>query len=392
MSNKISRASKCIHSGEDDKQYANSVTVPVFNTTTYEFKNLRELKRYIDGDKSLYLYSRYSNPTIEAVEKKLADLEGGEAGMVLSSGIGAVSTTLLALLQKEDHLVSTPILYGGTFSFMTMIMKNAGLEYSFAEDSTVDNIRKSIKSNTKVIYTETPTNPNLTIVDLQALGELAHETGCLLVVDSTFGTPINQNPIELGADIVIHSGSKYLSGHSDLICGAVIGQEKIISNLKEYRKFLGTVLDPQAAFLFNRGLKTLDVRMNRHNKNGLKVAEYLKNHPKVTKVRYPGLKSSPFHDLAKKQMRGFGGMICFEIEGGLETVGQVVERMDLITHATSLGSVESLVSIPVLTSHIHYSPVELKQVDVNENMIRISCGIEDSNDIIADLENALKIL
>lgn len=391
MSDK-SRASKCIHAGEENKRFANSVTVPVFNTTTYEFKNLKELKRYVNGDRSLYLYSRYSNPTVEAVENKLADLERGEAGMVCSSGMGAISTTLLALLHKGDHLVSTPILYGGAFSFISIIMKNAGLEYSFAENSSIDSIRKSITPNTKVIYTETPTNPNLAIVDLEAVGKLAQETGCLLVVDSTFGTPINQNPIELGADIVIHSGSKYLSGHSDLLCGAVISSEQIIGKLKEYRKFLGTVLDPQAAFLFNRGLKTLDVRMERHNQNGLKVAEYLESHPKVSKVRYPGLKSSPFYEIANKQMRGFGGMICFEIEGGLEAVGQVIERLELIIHATSLGSVESLASIPVLTSHIHYSPEELKQVDVNENMIRISCGIEDSDDLIADLENALKVL
>ena len=389
---KKSPAYICVHPEDENQKHSNAVVTPVFNTTTYSFKDLPELKRYIEGDRSLYLYSRYANPTVEDIERKIAALEGGEDCVVLSSGMGAVSTALLNLVHAGDHLVSTPVLYGGVFSLMTIIMKNAGLQYEFAQSAQPDDVRKLIKPQTKVIYTETPTNPNLNVVDLKALAEVAHESGCLLVVDSTFGTPINQNPIELGADVVIHSGTKYLSGHSDLVCGAVVGSKEHCRQFREYRKFLGTNLDPQAAFLFARGLKTLALRVEKHNQNGLAVAKYLESHPRVTKVSYPGLESSPTYEIAKRQMRGFGGMVCFEIEGGLESVGKVIERMQLFIHATSLGSVESLVSIPVLTSHIHYSPEELLQTGVNDSMIRLSCGIEEATEMIEDLERALEIL
>lgn len=382
----------CVHSEEGNRKHSNAVVTPVFNTTTYSFKDLPELKRYIEGDRSLYLYSRYTNPTVEDIEHKLAALEGGEDCVVLSSGMGAASTALLNLVRAGDHLVSTPVLYGGVFSLLTIIMKNAGLNYDFAESSQPEDIRRALTPDTRIIYTETPTNPNLNVVDLAALAEVAHRAGCLLVVDSTFGTPINQNPIELGADVVIHSGTKYLSGHSDLVCGALIASRELCSQFREYRKFLGTNLDPQAAFLFARGLKTLALRVEKQNANGLRVAQYLESLPQVKKVRYPGLESSPTYEIAQRQMRGFGGMVCFEIEGGLEMVGRIIERLQIFINATSLGSVESLVSIPVLTSHIHYSPEELVKADVNDSMIRLSCGIEDAEELIADLEQALAIL
>lgn len=385
-----SKASLCVHAGEDKMEFAGAVVPPVFNTSTYVFKNMEELHKYVGGDPSLYLYSRYTNPTVEAVETKLAALEGGEKALVVSSGQAAAGTAVMGLLRNGDHMVATPTLYGGVYSLFEKIINGTGLEVSFAQTTAVEDVEKAIKPNTKILYTETPTNPNLTIVDLKGMADLAHSHNLLLMVDNTFATPMNQNPLELGADVVVHSGTKYLGGHSDLVCGAIVGPHKYMKTIYEYRKNMGTNLDPHAAFLLLRGMKTLAIRVERSCSNAMKVAEFLEAHPKVRRVRYPGLKSFPHHEMAKKQMRKFGGMICFEIDGGLEKVGPVIEAMHMFIHATSLGGVESLVSIPVLTSHIAYSPEDLKRADVNDGMIRLSCGIEDAEDLIADLDNALK--
>jgi methionine-gamma-lyase len=390
--NKISKASICVHSGEDKMKYANAVVQPIFNTTTYVFKDMGELRKYREGDESLYLYSRYTNPTVEAVEQKIALLEGGEKCLVTSSGMGAISTAVMGTLHKDDHLVSSPSIYGGTYSLFNDLTQDAGLQITLADSPTVDDMRKAIQPNTKILYTESPINPNLNMVDLTGMADLAHECGAILIIDNTFATPINQNPIEHGVDVVIHSGTKYLGGHSDVVCGAIVGTNEHLEKMYRYRKFIGTVLDPQAAFMLLRGMKTLEIRVERQNHNGLKVAEFLDRHPKVRKVRYPGLKSSPFYALAQKQMTGYGGMVCFEIDGGVEAVGRVIEAMKLFIHATSLGSVESLVSIPVLTSHIHFSPDDLARADVNDCMIRLSCGIEDAADLINDLDQALSVL
>ncbi len=385
-----SKDSLCVHAGEEKMEFAGAVVPPVFNTSTYVFKNMEELKKYVEGDKNYYLYSRYTNPTVEAVEQKLAALEGGEKCLIVSSGQAAASTAVFGLLRKGDHLVATPTLYGGVFDLLSKIVPGTGLEVTFADDSSVDAIKKAIKPNTKIIYTETPTNPNLTVVDLQAMSEVTKEAHAIMIVDNTFATPINQNPLGLGADIVVHSGTKYLGGHSDLVCGAIVGPHKYMQQIYEYRKTVGTNLDPGAAFLLLRGMKTLAIRVERSCSNAMKVAEFLDKHPKVRNVRYPGLQSSPHHEMAKKQMRSFGGMICFEIDGGLDAVGKVIEAMQVFIHATSLGGVESLVSIPILTSHIAYSREELKRADVNDGMIRLSCGIEAADDLIEDLDRALK--
>jgi methionine-gamma-lyase len=385
-----SKASMCVHAGEEKMEFAGAVVPPVFNTSTYVFKNMQELKDYVKGDSPYYLYSRYTNPTVEAAETKLAALEGGEKCLIVSSGQAAAGTAVMGILRDGDHMVATPTLYGGVFSLFSEIINKTGLQVDFAESTSVEDVKKAIKPNTKIIYTETPTNPNLTVVDLKGIAEVAKEHDAVMMVDNTFATPINQNPLELGADIVVHSGTKYLGGHSDLVCGAIIGPHKYMKTIYEYRKNMGTNLDPHAAFMLLRGMKTLAVRVERSCQNAMKVAEFLENHSKVRKVRYPGLPSFPQHEMAKKQMRNFGGMVCFEIDGGLDAVGKVIEAMKIFIHATSLGGVESLVSIPVLTSHISYSPEELERADVNDGMIRLSCGIEDADDLIEDLDNALK--
>jgi cystathionine beta-lyase/cystathionine gamma-synthase len=296
----------------------------------------------------------------------------------------------MGLLRDGDHMVATPTLYGGVYSLFEKIINGTGLEVTFSDTTSLDDVEKAIKPNTKILYTESPTNPNLTLVDLKGMAELAKKRNLIMMVDNTFATPMNQNPLELGADVVVHSGTKYLGGHSDLVCGAIVGPHKYMKTIYEYRKNMGTNLDPHAAFLLLRGMKTLAIRVERSCDNAMKVAEFLEGHSKVRRVRYPGLKSFPYHELAKKQMKKFGGMVCFEIDGGLEKVGNVIEAMQIFIHATSLGGVESLVSIPVLTSHIAYSPEDLKRADVNDGMIRLSCGIEDADDLIADLDNALK--
>ena len=384
-----SKASLCVHAGEEKMEFANAVVPPVFNTSTYVFKNMQELRDYVKGDDSLYLYSRYTNPTVEACETKLAALEGGQKCLVTSSGQAAASSAVFGILRKGDHLVATPTLYGGVFSLLSEIVPGTGLEVSFADSPSIEDVKKAIRPETKVIYTESPTNPNMTLVDLKAVAELAHENDAVMMVDNTFATPINQNPLELGADVVIHSGTKYLGGHSDLVCGAIVGAHENMRKIFEYRKTIGTNLDPHACFMLLRGMKTLALRVEKQNANAMAVATHLEKHSKVRNVRYPGLESSPYHEMARKQMRGFGGMICFEIDGGLDAVGKVIEEMKIFIHATSLGGVESLVSIPVLTSHISYSKEELKRADVNDGMIRLSCGIEDPLDLIEDLERAL---
>jgi methionine-gamma-lyase len=384
------KASLCVHAGEDKMEFAGAVVPPVFNTSTYVFKNMEELRKYVSGDPHYYLYSRYTNPTVEAVEQKLATLEGGEKCLVVSSGQAAAGTAVMGLLRDGDHMVATPTLYGGVYSLFEKIINGTGLEVTFSDTTSLDDVEKAIKPNTKILYTESPTNPNLTLVDLKGMAELAKKRNLIMMVDNTFATPMNQNPLELGADVVVHSGTKYLGGHSDLVCGAIVGPHKYMKTIYEYRKNMGTNLDPHAAFLLLRGMKTLAIRVERSCDNAMKVAEFLEGHSKVRRVRYPGLKSFPYHELAKKQMKKFGGMVCFEIDGGLEKVGNVIEAMQIFIHATSLGGVESLVSIPVLTSHIAYSPEDLKRADVNDGMIRLSCGIEDADDLIADLDNALK--
>jgi cystathionine beta-lyase/cystathionine gamma-synthase len=384
-----SKASICVHAGEDKMEFANAVVPPVFNTSTYVFKNMEELHKYVKGDPNYYLYSRYTNPTVEAGEVKLAALEGGEKCLIVSSGQAAAATAVLALLHPGDHMVTSPTLYGGIYGLFTQVIRGTGLNLDFAESTSTEDFKKAIRPNTKIIYTETPTNPNLAVLDLAALANLAKENNAIMMVDNTFATPINQTPLELDADIIIHSGTKYLGGHSDLVCGAIVGPHKYMKQIYEYRKNMGTNLDPHAASMLLRGMKTLAVRVERQNQNAMKIARYLESHAKVKRVRFPGLESFPQHELAKKQMRGFGGMICFEIGGGLDTVGKVVESMHMFIHATSLGGVESLVSIPVLTSHIAYSPEDLIKADVNDGMIRLSCGIEDADDLIADLDHAL---
>ncbi|MGQ9538244.1 MAG: trans-sulfuration enzyme family protein [Candidatus Bathycorpusculaceae bacterium] len=314
-----------------------------------------------------------------------------EDAAAFSSGMAAITTTLLTLVSKGDHIIASRDLYGGTLTFLQEMLPRSGVEVSLVDAANVCEIKGAIKKNTRVFYAETPTNPTLKIVDLSRLAILAKKHGITTVVDSTLATPYNLTPIKFGVDIVVHSATKYLGGHNNVTAGIVCGSKEFIQKLKKTRKILGGTLDPVAAWLLLRGLKTLALRMKKHNQNGMKVAKYLEKHSKVSKVYYPGLPSHPQHVLAKKQMRGFGGVVSFEIKGDFEKTVKFVENLKLCILAASLGGTETLATQPATSSHYFISPEQRQKLGVTDQLVRLALGIEDAEDIIADLKQALKI-
>jgi cystathionine beta-lyase/cystathionine gamma-synthase len=335
-----------------------------------------------------YVYTRYGNPTTRSVENKMAELEQSEDAAVFSSGMAAIATTFFTLVSSGDHVVSTRDLYGGTLEFFNKVLPKFGVETTLVDATDLDEIKSAIRSSTKVIYAETPTNPTLKVADLSAVAKIGKEKGATVVVDSTFASPYNTKPTELGVDVVVHSATKYLCGHNDVTAGVVCGSERFVHELKKTRKSLGGTLDPLAAWLLLRGLKTLGLRMERHNSNGIKVATYLEGHPKVKTVHYPGLESHPQHAIAKRQMTGFGGVVSFEIDRDFETTVKFVENLKLCSLASSLGGTETLVTQPVTASHYFVSVEDRKKAGITDQLIRLALGIEDPEDIIADLEQA----
>ncbi len=379
-----------IHAGEEERFSLGAVAAPIYQTSTFVFKNTAEVIEYQKGDKSKYLYTRYGNPTLETVQKKMAALEGGEAALAVSSGMAAVSTVTLTLVSAGEEIISTEPVYGGTYHLFKDAFPGMGIKVHFVDPDRLDQVKTLLNQKTKLLFCETPTNPNLKVVDIREMAGIARESKIPLVVDNTFATPYNQNPLSLGADLVVHSATKYLAGHSDLVAGVVIGPKQVIDKAIETMKMLGGCLDPLGAFLFLRGLKTLAIRVERQNHNAMRVAEFLSEHHKVDRVFYPGLPASAQYQLAKSQMRGFGGMVCFEVKGDLEAAAKVTDSLEVFANATSLGGVESLACLPVLTSHYGFSEDELRRADVTPGMIRLSCGIEDAQDLTEDLGQALE--
>jgi cystathionine beta-lyase/cystathionine gamma-synthase len=335
-----------------------------------------------------YMYSRPMSPTQRILERKIAVLEGGEDALALSSGMAAITTAIMTLVKHGDELISTDMVYGGTFSFLKNKLPELGIKSHFIDTRKVESADKFVNERTKILLIETPTNPDLRLVDIQQAVEIAEKHDLTLMVDNTFATPVNQLPIELGADVVLVSTTKYYGGHNDLIGGAIVGSRSFIASARKTLKVYGGTVDPFAAYLTVRGIKTMSLRMERHNSNAMKVAEFLEKHSKVKRVYYPGLKSHPQHELAKRQMKGFGGVVCFELENEKRAV-EFIESLKMIIHGLSLGGVESLVSMPVYSSHYYLTPQELQQVGLNNRMVRLSVGIEDIEDLIADLEDAL---
>jgi len=376
--------------GASDLEKKNGpVTPPIYQTSTFEVTDNEEQIRVTTTDR---YYSRWGNPTITLAEETVAALEGTDAARVFASGMGAITTTVLALLKTGDHIVAQRDIYGGVTKFFSEWLPHLGIETTFVDTNEYEQHARAIRPHTRMLYVESPTNPALRIVDMRKTAALAKQHGLISMVDSTFGTPINQHPAEYGIDLVMHSGTKYLSGHADLTCGVVSGRRDLIARIDDSRKTLGNCMDPHAAWLLIRGLKTLAVRVARHNENALCVAEFLGGHAKVRRVHYPFLKSHPQHAIAREQMSGGSGMVTFEVDGTGDDARRVSEAMRMFTLATSLGGVESLVSIPVLTSHAMISAEQRARMGVTEQMVRLSVGIESAEDLIEDLERALEVV
>jgi len=378
-----------VHGAADLQKKNGPVSTPIYQTSTFEVTDNDEQQRVTSTDR---YYTRWGNPTNTAAEETVAALEGVEAARTFASGMGAITTTILALLDSGDHIVAQRDIYGGVTKFLSEWLPRLGIETTFVDTTDYEQYARAVRPNTKLLYLESPTNPSLRVVDMKKTAALAKDRKLISMIDSTFGTPINQRPAEFGIDLVMHSGTKYLGGHADLTCGVVGGPRELMESICETRTTLGNCMDPHAAWMLIRGLKTLAVRVARQNENALRIAEFLERHAKVRRVHYPFLNSHPQHAIARAQMSGGGGMVTFEVEGSGDDARRVSEAMHLFTLATSLGGVESLVSIPVLTSHAMISADQRKQMGVTEQMIRLSVGIENADDLLADLEHALEAI
>jgi methionine-gamma-lyase len=378
-----------IHAGEPRKHGVGApVATEICRSSTFTFSSTAEMKRWAEGKSHAYIYTRYGNPTLSVAEEKIAALEGAEAGVVTSSGMAAISSALLGALKHGDELISTAQLYGGTFRLMRDIFPDMGITVRQVA-TTLQGIDGLVTPQTKVLYVETPTNPTLRLVDLQKAIAFARKHNLVSIIDNTFATPILQKPLELGFDMVVHSATKYLGGHSDIIAGAAAGSRKWMDRVRQMVIYLGGSMDPGAAFLLIRGIKTMGVRVQQQCATAMAVAKFLEQHPKVAHVHYPGLKSHADHTLAKKQMKGFGSMLAFDLKGGLPAARKFCDRIQLFLLAASLGGVESLVVLPVYSSHYKMSADELAAAGVTPGTVRVSVGLEDAEDLIADLQQAL---
>ena len=384
---------KAIHAGNVKDSRYGALTTPIYQTSTFVFDSCEQGGRRFAGQEAGHIYTRLGNPTTDVLEAKVAALEGGEACVAAASGMGAISSALWTIAGAGKHIIADGTLYGCTFALLNHGMTRYGVEVDFIDTSDLDAVRAHLKPNTCAVYLETPANPNLKITDIAAIAEIAHayNADIKVVCDNTFASPALQNPLSLGADVVVHSATKYLNGHGDVIAGFVVGSAEYCSAVRMFglKDMTGAVMDPFTSFLILRGLKTLELRMARHCENGKKVAEFLVSHPAVEKVYYPGLESHPGHEIAKKQMKDFGGMVSFEVKGGKEAGVKLVNSLELITVAVSLGDAESLIEHPASMTHSTYTAEELEASGIPAGLIRLSVGLENAEDIIEDLKQAL---
>ncbi|MEN9445918.1 MAG: hypothetical protein RL728_430 [Bacteroidota bacterium] len=376
-------ATKAIHAGVQPDEATGAIMTPIYQTSTY-------VQDGVGGHKG-YEYSRTLNPTRHALEKNIAALENARFGAAFSSGLAAIDC-VIKMLQPGDEVISTNDLYGGTYRLFTTIFAKYGIRFQFVDMSNPETIEAFVTDKTKLIWVETPTNPMMNIIDIEAVAQIAKKAGAMLAVDNTFATPYLQNPIDLGADIVMHSATKYLGGHSDVVMGILVtDNEEISKEMYRIQNSTGAVTAPMDSFLVLRGIKTLHLRMQRHCENGEKVARFLSVHPKVEKVYWPGFETHPNYDVAKKQMRGFGGMISFSLKGNkLEDAHKIVKKVKIFALAESLGGVESLVGHPATMTHASIPKAAREKIGIVDSLIRLSVGIEDAEDLIADLEQALR--
>jgi cystathionine beta-lyase/cystathionine gamma-synthase len=380
---------EAVRGGADLHRKNGPLTTPIYQTSTFEVTDSDQQVRATSTD---MFYTRYGNPTHTVAEKAIAELEGTDAALLFASGMNAITTSILALLKSGDHIVAQRDIYGGATKFLSQWLPRLGVEATLVDTIEYDQHARAIQPNTKLLYLESPTNPTLRVVDLKKVAALARQHNLITFIDSTFATPINQRPADFGIDLVMHSGTKYFAGHSDLICGIVAGRGDLIETIHSTRTTLGGNMDPHAAWLLLRGIKTLAVRVQRQNDNALRVAQFLAQHPKVRRVHYPFLEGHPQRALAMEQMHGGGGVLSFEVEGNGEAAKRLSEALHLFTLAPSLGGTDSLVTIPVLTSHGMISAEQRAKMGVTEQLIRLSVGIENAGDLIADLEQALTVV
>lgn len=381
---------KLVHAGFHGDP-TGAVNVPIYQSSTFAFRNAAHGASLFAGDEEGYIYTRIGNPTIRALEDNVAELENGYGGIATSSGLGAVSTVFLALLSANDHVISTDSVYGPSRGLIENHLTRFGVSATFVNTSKLEDVQAAFRPQTRVLYVETPANPSMQVTDIKAVAEIAHAQGCLLVVDNTFASPYLQKPLDLGADVVLHSVTKFLNGHADIVGGVIIAKTNdLYQRIRPLMINFGCNMDPHQAFLVLRGIKTLAIRVERAQQNAMAIARWLENHPRVAWVRYIGLESHPQHELAKKQMSGFGAMISFELKGGLEAGRQLMDRVRVATLAVSLGGVETLIEHPASMTHAGMSRENREAAGIGDGLVRYAVGIEDLEDLIADLKQALE--
>jgi cystathionine gamma-synthase len=382
-------ATLTVWAGEDGPFWERSTQVPVVHSVSFGYNDMDEWLKTGQGKASGHIYSRNTNPTVQAFEDKVARLEGSEAATGFASGMAAISNTFFTFLSPGDRIVSIKDSYGGTNKLFTEFMPRFQIDVALCDTTDHQAIETAVAAGCRMLYLESPTNPTLKVVDIAGLAQKAHEHGALVVVDNTFATPILQNPLALGADLVLHSATKFLGGHADALGGVVCGPPELITAIYHFREINGAALDPMAAYLLLRGMKTLDIRVHRQSESALRIARHLESRPQIEQVFYPGLESHPQHDVAKRQMKAFGGILSFSIKGGFETVCQVLPRLRYAHRAANLGAVETIAGPPATTSHVECTAEERAAMGIPENLVRYSVGIEDADDLIADLDQAL---
>lgn len=394
MSEETRMGTRAVHGGEQDGDgvkghWGNTLTVPIAQTSTYVFENTQAVEDFVAGRSNRLDYGRYGNPTQAIAEQKLAALEGAESAILFSSGMAAVTTAMLAMLRSGQHAVIMDDCYRKTAQFCKMVLKKFDIDTTFVHAGDYEQMEGAIQDNTRLIVSESPTNPHLNVVDLERTVALAKKHRLKVMIDSTFATPLNQRPLEFGVDLVIHSATKYLGGHNDLMAGVVLGDEPLVSAIKDYRGILGGVPDPHCAYLLIRGLKTFPLRMARQNETALEMATFLEGHDKIKEVYYPGLASHPHHDIATAQMTGFGGVVSFDLDTDLAGTLRFLDGLKIPCIGASLGGVESIVSHPSTISYYELAREDRIAIGIADELVRYSVGIEDAEDLIADLDQAL---
>lgn len=387
--NGVSRETQAVWAGEEAYLVENATQVPVVYSAAYGYPDVDAWLEVATGRAPGHIYSRNTNPTAHAFEEKVRILEGGEAATSFATGMAAISNSLFALAAPGDRVVSVKDTYGGTNQMFVDFLPRIGVTVELIDTADLDAVEAAIGRGCDLLYLETPTNPTLKVLDIERLAKAGHEAGALVLADNTFATPINQNPLALGVDLVIHSATKFLGGHADALGGVITGDPALVAKVYHYREITGSSLDPMAAYLLLRGMKTLGLRIARQNESALRIARWLEGRPEVAKVNYPGLESHVNHEVAARQMRGYGGVLSFMLEGGFEAVRRVLPRLRLAHRAANLGAVETVAGPPATTSHVECSPEEREAMGIPEGLIRYSVGIEDAGDLIADLEKAL---